>query len=184
MLGASGVMEAAQEDEGKQSSEQQTQHDAEFFGGDRKHEVGMTFRQDALDRSLARPASEPAAALERFESLIDVEAIARGRVTEAFDATCYMRDEHISAREPNGSDATKPRHPYEPHTGEEEQGAPDQSDQHRLPEIGLQHEPGDSEEQQRERDRPPPGGKPRAFKTRDHRDSSREDARSVVPAVG
>src|SRR5437899_6247973 len=52
ILGASGVMEAAQDDEGKQSSEQQTQHDAEFFRGDRKHEVGIVLC--LLDRKSTR----------------------------------------------------------------------------------------------------------------------------------
>src|SRR5262245_2099755 len=125
ILGTSGVMKATQDDEGKQSSEQQTQHDAEFFGGDRKHEIGMTLRQDAFDRALAGTASEPTAALERFESLVDVETIARGRITEAFDATRYVRNEHISADKPDGSDGTKPRNPYESHAGKEEQHAPD-----------------------------------------------------------
>src|SRR5262249_56058247 len=99
----------------------------------------------------AGTASEPTAALERFESLVDVETIARGRITEAFDATRYVRNEHISADKPDGSDATKPRNPYESHAGKEEERAPDQPDHHRLPAIGLQHEPGDSEEQKRER---------------------------------
>src|SRR5262249_35040912 len=108
ILGTSGVMKAAQDDEGKQSNEQQTQYDAEVSGGDRKHEIGMTLRQDALDRALARAASEPTAALERFESLVDVETIARRRITEAFDATRYVRDEHISAGKANGSSAAKP----------------------------------------------------------------------------
>src|SRR5262249_36648927 len=125
ILGTPGVMKAAQDDEGKQSNEQQTQYDAEFFGGDRKHEIGMTLRQDALDRALAGAAPQPTAALEGFESLVDGETIARGRITEAFDATRYVRDEHISAGKSDGSDATKPRNPYESHAGKEEQHAPD-----------------------------------------------------------
>jgi hypothetical protein len=36
----------------------------------------MAFRQDALDGALARAASEPAAALEGFQRLIDVEGVA------------------------------------------------------------------------------------------------------------
>jgi hypothetical protein len=51
-------------------------HDAEFLGRDREHEIGVAFGQDALDRALAGAASEPAALLEGFERLVDVEGVA------------------------------------------------------------------------------------------------------------
>ncbi len=57
----------------------------------------------------------------------------------------------IGRDEPDRGGAAEPGHPDEPHAGEEEQRAPDQRDQHGLPEIGLQHEPGYRERQQRQR---------------------------------
>ena len=42
-------------------------------------------------------------------------------------------------------------HPDHPHAGEEEQGAPDQQDQHGLSEIGLQHQNAHGGQQQRQR---------------------------------
>ena len=76
ILGPHGVAQSAQHDEREQGDQHQAEHDAELLGRDREHEVGMAFRQDALDRALARAAPEPAAALEGFERLIDVEGVA------------------------------------------------------------------------------------------------------------
>ena len=96
--------------------------------------------------------SEPAAALEGFERLVDVEGVAGGRVAESLDALRHVRNEHVRARKSDRGGAAQSHHPNETHAGEEEQCAPDERDQHRLAEIGLQHEPGDGKQQQRERE--------------------------------
>ena len=83
----------AQHDEGEQRDQHQAQHDAEFLGRDREHEVGMALGQDALDRALARAAPEPAAAQEGFERLVDVEGVAGGGIEEALDAPRHVRDQ-------------------------------------------------------------------------------------------
>ena len=66
VLVAQRAQQRADHDEGEQRHQHQAQHDAEFLGRHREHEVGMALRQDALDGALARPVAEPAAAQERF----------------------------------------------------------------------------------------------------------------------
>ena len=70
----------------------EAKHDAELLRRDREDEVGVAVGQDALDRALARPAPEPAAAHERFERLVDLEGVAGRRVQEALDALGHVRD--------------------------------------------------------------------------------------------
>ena len=82
ILVAHGVTQAAQHNEGEHRGEHQAQHDAEFFGCDSEHEIGVTLGQDALDRAFARAAPEPAAALEGFDRLVDVEGVAGGGIAE------------------------------------------------------------------------------------------------------
>jgi hypothetical protein len=91
------------------------------------------------------------------------ERVAGGWISKSLDAAGDVRNEHVSARESDRRRAAQPRHPNKAHAGEKEQRAPDQRDQHGLPEIGLQHEPGDGDEKQQKREgvrrhfRPPRG---------------------------
>ncbi len=94
VFGPHGVAQCAQHDEGEQCQQHQAEHDAEFLGRNREHEVGVALGQDTLDRALAGAASEPAAALEGFERLIDVEAVAGRGIAEALDAARNMGNEH------------------------------------------------------------------------------------------
>ncbi len=142
VLVAQRMAQRAQHDEGEQRDQHQAEHDAELLGRDREHEVGVALRQDALDRALARPAAEPAAAHEGFDRLIDVEGVARGRIEEALDAPRDVRDREIGAGEADRRRAAEPDHPDQPHAGQEEQRAPHQRDQHGLAEVGLQHQAG------------------------------------------
>ena len=64
-------------------------------------------------------------------------------------ATCGI--EHIGADEPDGRRAAEAGHPDQPHPGQKEKCAPDQCDQHCLPEVRLQHEAGYRERQQGQR---------------------------------
>ena len=67
VLVAQRVPQRADHDEGEQRDQHEAEHDAEFLGRHREHEVGVAVGQDALDRALARAPAEPAAAHERFQ---------------------------------------------------------------------------------------------------------------------
>ena len=108
---AHGAGQPAQHDEGEQRHQNQAQHDAEFLGADREHEIGMAVRQDALDRALARAAAEPAAAHERFQRHVDLEGVARGRIEEALDAARDVRNGDIGAGEPDRAPRRRARPP-------------------------------------------------------------------------
>src|SRR5205814_1872476 len=69
------------------------------------------------------------------------------------DAACDMRDGRVGGGKPERGRAAEADHPHELHAGEKEQRAPHEREQHGLPEIGLEHERGESEEEKSERDR-------------------------------
>ena len=56
-------------------------------------------------------APEPAAALEGFQRLVDVEGVAGGRVDEALDASRHVRHREIGAGKPGSGCAGEPEHP-------------------------------------------------------------------------
>ncbi len=74
------------------------------------------------------------------------------RLEKGVDAGAHMRGEFIGEQRPGGADAAKAADPDPVQAGHEEQGAPDDRDQHGLAEIGLQHQRADGGRQQRQRD--------------------------------
>ena len=64
VLVAHGMPQSTQDHEREQSDQYQAEHHAELLGRDREHEVRVTFRQNALDRTFPRTAPEPAAPLK------------------------------------------------------------------------------------------------------------------------
>ncbi len=123
--------------------------DAEFLARHGEDEIGVGVGQDALHRALARSLAEPAAGHEAVERRIDLEGVddaaAGGGIDEFDHARAHMRHEFIgeqNAAEAGAADADDPE-PVQP--GHEEQRRPDQRDQHRLAEIGLQDQRHDGQ---------------------------------------
>ena len=109
---AQRVLQPAQHDEGEQRHQHEAEHDAELLRRDREDEVGMAVRQDALDRALARPEAEPAAAHEGFQSRcrswnVSPDAGSRKRSMRSRD----VRDGEVGADEPGDRDAAEPDDP-------------------------------------------------------------------------
>src|SRR5262249_15421441 len=137
----------------KQRRQNEAKHHAELLGRDRKDEIGVTFREHALDRAFARSAAEPAAANKGFRGDIDVESVARRRIEEAVDALRDVRDGEESRDQTRTGRARQSDYPDQPHASDIKQRPPDQRDQHGLAEIGLQHQERDNHDKQRECDR-------------------------------
>ena len=148
-----GAQQRADHDEGEQRDQRQAQDDAEFFGRDREHEVGMAVRQAAFGDAFAGAEAEPAAVPERFHRGVDLKGIAGGRVHEALDAARDMRDQQISAEQSGGRGAGETGDPDHPHARDEEQRAPYHQDQHGLAEIRLHHQQRHQHQQQHDRHR-------------------------------
>ena len=74
-----------------------------------------------------------------------------------------MRDRHIGSGKPNDGRTAEPHDPDHAHAGKKEENAPNERNEHGLPEIGLQHERDHGDKKETERDgvgrhlRPPRG---------------------------
>ncbi|GJE08382.1 hypothetical protein AOPFMNJM_3719 [Methylobacterium jeotgali] len=112
----------------------------------------MRVRQVALGDALAGTGAEPASGAERFARPELLEAVAGVAVEEAADALADMVQERIGHEDPEEAAGAEARHPEPVQPGHEEQRAPDDGDEHRLPEIGLKDErhDGDGQEQHRQ----------------------------------
>ena len=151
IFGAHRLDQRTDDDEGEQRDQNEAEHDAEFLGRDREHEIGVALGQDALDGALARTAAEPAAANEGFGGDIDVESVAGGRIEKAVDALGDMRNGEERGHQADAGGGGEPDHPDEAHARHIEQRAPDQRDQHGLAEVGLHHQQRHDDDEQHQR---------------------------------
>ncbi len=133
-----GLGQAAQHDEGEQSEQDEAGDQPVFLGGHREDEIGVGVGQHVLHRALARAPAEPAAMQEGIERAVGLIGVAGGGIEEAVDARGDVRHEQIGRDD--AADAGKPERADPDHidAGHIEQRAPDQRDEQRLAEIGLQ----------------------------------------------
>ena len=126
--------------------------DAELLRRDGEDEVRMGVGQDALHRALSGAAPEPAAVGEGFHRRIDLEGVAGILVHEPLDAVAHVRQELVGRHDAEEAGAAEPHHPEPMQAGDEEEPAPHDGHEHRLPEIGLQDQRNDRRRQDEERE--------------------------------
>ena len=115
----------------------------------------MCIGQMALGHPLPRPRSEPAARAEGFLRPEHLEAVARILVEEALDALPDVVEEGVGGKHPEHAGEPQRGDPDDVQAGHEDERAPDQGDQHGLPEIGLEQQRHDGDRQQEEPQRAP-----------------------------